>query len=389
MLKFKPRFGLEQIEEYTVETTPDADIVVNANETNWPLAKSLVNKIQEQLADFAFNRYPPMHPESICQALGDGMRVDQNRVILGNGSSELLEKACYAFGGVGKKIAFPYPSFSMYETYALLADSLPLPYPLTKEGYVDPDAVIAFCQKERPQLLIVCNPNNPTGNYNSLEAMEKILQNVECPVIMDEAYMEFAQVDDVTGRHSTLSLLDSYDNFLCLRTFSKAYGLAALRVGYGTGSEELLKVMQKVLLPYHVNNFSLLVAEMAYAEQSLLKSRVRLACRERDKMAKVLLELGFRVFPSATNFLLFLPEGNLAFQLARYGIKLGYKLEGSNEAMAGAIVFSQLLGEKILVRNFSSHPALPGAIRLTVGTEEENQRVVAVLEAICQSAQEE
>ena len=389
MLKTKGRFGLEQIEEYQVEATPDADIVVNANETNWPLSKNLVNKIKERTTSFAFNRYPPMHAESICQILGDGMRVDANKIIIGNGSSELLEKACYAFGGQGKKIAFPYPSFSMYETYAQLADSIPMPYPLTKEGYVDAASVIAFCQQHRPQLLIICNPNNPTGNYNSLEVMEQILQNVECPVIMDEAYMEFAQVEDITGKLSTLSLLDSYDNFLCFRTFSKAYGLAAMRVGYGTGSETLLKIMQKVLLPYHVNNFSLMVAELAYAEQELLRSRVRLACRERDKMAKILLSLGFKVFPSATNFLLFLPIGSIAFKLARYGIKLGYKLEGSNESMAGAIVFSQLLGEKILVRNFSAHPALPGAIRLTIGTEEENVRIAAALQEICQKAQEE
>jgi len=389
MVKMSPRFCLGRLEEYKVETVPDADIIVNANETNWPLAKSLVNKIKGEIDSFAFNRYPPMHAESICQALGQGLRVDPENIIVGNGSSELLEKACYAFGGFGKKIAFPYPSFSMYETYALLADSTPAPYPLTKEGFVDAKTVINFCAQQHPTLLIICNPNNPTGNYNKLAVMEDILKNVECPVIMDEAYMEFVDPNDKFATLSTLSLLDTYDNFLCLRTFSKAYGLAGMRVGYGTGSSTLIKVMQKVLLPYHVNNLSLMVAEMAYQEQDLLRSRVAAAIRERRKISQVLLDLGFKVFPSATNFVMFQPSEEQAFKIVRAALNMGYKLEGNNQEMAGTMIFSQLMGEKILVRNFSKHPALPGAIRLTVGTEEENVKIIQTLQNICAMTKEE
>ena len=96
-------------------------------------------------------------------------------------------------GGPGRKIAAPTPSFSMYQTYAILADSEPVLFPLTADGFVDPDTVIDFAREQQLEpLLIICNPNNPTGNYNSHEAMEKIIRNVECPVIMDEAYMEFS-----------------------------------------------------------------------------------------------------------------------------------------------------------------------------------------------------
>jgi len=388
MVKMNPRFSLNRLEEYKVETVPDADIVVNANETNWPLAKSLVAKVKNQIDNFAFNRYPPMHAESICKVLAQGLRVEADKIIIGNGSSELLEKACYAFGGFGKKIAFPYPSFSMYETYALLADSTPAPYPLTKEGFIDAKSVINFCAQQHPALLIICNPNNPTGNFNELAVMEDILKNVDCPVIMDEAYMEFVDPNDKFGSLSTLSLLDTYDNFLCLRTFSKAYGLAGMRVGYGTGSEELIRVMQKVLLPYHVNNFSLLVAELAYQEQELLRSRVAAAVRERKKISKALEDLGFRVFPSATNFVMFQPREEQAFSLVKAALNMGYKLEGNNQEMAGTVIFSQLMGEKILVRNFSKHPALPGAIRLTVGTEAENLKIIQVLQNICKLDEE-
>lgn len=388
MLKFKPRSGLEQIEEYKVTTVPDADIIVNANETNWPLAPSVINKIKGKLESFAFNRYPPMHAESMCQVLAQGLRVDPDTIVLGNGSSELLEKACYAFGGIGRKIAFPYPSFSMYQEYTQLANSIPAPYALTRDGYVDGEGVIEFCRKEKPALLIICNPNNPTGNYTPLTVLEKILANVECPVIMDEAYMEFVDPEDKLGRLSTLSLLNTYDNFLCFRTFSKAYGLAGLRVGYGTGSPVLIQVMQKVLLPYHVNAFSLLVAETVYLEPELLKSRVSMIIDERKKMNKALKDMEFRLYPSSTNFIMFLPSEELAFRLAKYGIKQGCKLEGSNELMAGAVIFSQLLGAKILVRDFTKHPALQGAIRLSLGTAEENKKIVALLKEICAKAKE-
>ena len=137
--------------------------------------------------------------------------------------------------------------------------------PLTSEGFVDADAVIAFCAKEQPSLLIVCNPNNPTGNYNSLAAMEKIIANVACPVIMDEAYMEFADGKELPPNDmrplnkiwlvagSTLSLLGKYSNFMVFRTFSKAYGLAGMRCGYAVGALGLVRQLGKALLPYHVN----------------------------------------------------------------------------------------------------------------------------------------
>ena len=382
------RLGLDKLEEYSVESVPDADIVVNANESNWNLPKEVLAQVLEETQKFAFNRYPPLDTGKLGRALGNDLHVEQEQIIIGNGSSELLEKACFAFGGMGSKIAFPYPSFSMYGVYVQMADSIGAPYTLTQDGYIDPEAVIDFCQKENPSLLIVCNPNNPTGNFNSLENIEKILAGVSCPVIMDEAYMEFAQEPDTGNKISTMSLLEKYNNFLCFRTFSKAYGLAGLRIGYGTGSTELIRIMQKVLLPYHVNSYSLMVALATYEHKKLFADRVQLIRRQRNKMQGKLESLGFNVFDSETNFLFFLPSADLAFKLSRYAIKKGYKLLGSNENMAGSLVFQELLAEKILVRNFSSHPALRGGIRLTIGTEDENIRVAMTLASICQKAEE-
>ena len=388
MLEIKARQGLEQLEEYKVEMVPNADIVVNANEANWNLPKDVLLQVQYKTQEFIFNRYPPMGTGDFGEILAEDLHVGSDKIIVGNGSSELLEKACFAFGGAGRKIAFPYPSFSMYGVYVQMADSISAPYALTAEGYVNADAVIAFCTKERPSLLIICNPNNPTGNFNSLENMEKILAGVSCPVIMDEAYMEFAQEPESSKEISTLSLLDKYNNFLCFRTFSKAYGLAGLRVGYGIGSDKLIGIIQKVLMPYHVNSYSLMVAQVAYENKTFFRERVQLIRSERNKMRGELAGLGFKVFPSETNFLLFLPTEKLACKLAVYAETKGYQFTGNNASKAGTLIFQELLQRKILVRNFSGNFYLPGGIRLTMGTEKENVKVLAVITEICKSAEE-
>ena len=386
MSAFKARKGLEEIEEYTVEHI-EADIIVNANECNWGLPVAVQTEIAEAAKGFAFNRYPPMKAERLCRLIAADFGVPEANVQVGNGSSELLQMACYAFGGSGRKIAFPSPSFSMYGVYTKLSDSKPLPYSLNEDGYIDSEAVIAFCNREKPNLLIICNPNNPTGNYNSLWQMEKILANVDCPVIMDEAYMEFAGGYEADFAGSTMTLLAKYDNFICLRTFSKAYGLASMRVGYAVGSREMMRILGKVLLPYHVNAFSLLTAEIVYKHKQLFVERTNQIIAEREKMRNSLTELGFRVWDSATNFLMFTALPEMADKLSLFGKNEALAgEEGSATKLAGQTVFRFLANRKILARDFTRNAALEGGIRLTLGTPEENAIILETIKEVCKKA---
>lgn len=386
MTAVKARKGLEEIEEYTVEHI-EADIIVNANECNWSLPPVVQSEIAEAAKTFAFNRYPPMKGENLCQLLAADFGVAPCNVQVGNGSSELLQMACYAFGGSGRKIAFPSPSFSMYGVYTKLSDSKSLPYNLNSDGYIDSEEVISFCDRERPNLLIICNPNNPTGNYNSLWQTEKILANVDCPVIMDEAYMEFAGGYEADFAGSTMTLLAKYDNFICLRTFSKAYGLASMRVGYAIGSKELMRILGKVLLPYHVNAFSLLTAEIVYKHKQLFVERTNQIIAEREKMSNALAELGFKVWDSATNFLMFNARPELAAKLSAFGKSEGLLTEnGPAVKLAGQTVFRFLANQKILARDFTRNPALEGGIRLTLGTPEENVIILEMIKEVCKKA---
>ena len=389
MLEYTVRQSIADMEEYDVETI-DASIVVNANENNYPTPDVVREAVSAVVPSFPFNRYPPMKSENLREVIAEELGVDMRCVHIGNGSSELLEKVCYAFGGAGKKIAVPWPSFSMYGEYASLADSEPLRYNLTKDGYVDPDAVIELCKKEQPALLIICNPNNPTGNYNELADMEKIIANVDCPVVMDEAYMEFADGKAVATNDmrplnklwlvagSTLSLLNKYNNFMVFRTFSKAYGLAGMRCGYGIGSHRLMKELSKVLLPYTVNAFSLIVAECVYRNKLAYKDQIKLIRSERDAFAAELKELGFYVYDTATNFVCFRAQGELESKMAmRYAEKYGKDKQGLEAA--GKYLFKELLAQSILTRDFTGHPVLKGCLRITVGTPEENQIILTAI----------
>lgn len=397
MSEFSVRKSIESMEEYSVESVA-ADIIVNANESNYPVPEEIAQSVAARTVQFPFNRYPPIKSENLCEVIAKELEVDADCVKIGNGSSELLEKACYVFGGPGKKIAVPWPSFSMYGEYADLSDSIAVRYPLTEEGYVDADAVIEFCKKEQPSLLIVCNPNNPTGNYNSLAAMEKIIANVECPIIMDEAYMEFADGKELPPNDmrplnkiwlvagSTLSLLGKYSNFMVFRTFSKAYGLAGMRCGYAVGALALTRQLGKALLPYHVNAYTLMVAKTIYENKELYKERLKTIRSEREKLSFYMQKLGFRVWPTATNFVMLRAEGELAKKLAamyyqKYGNDLG------EQAASGKMMFKYFLENSILVRDFSTHPILTGALRITVGLPEENKQILAKLTELCVEAE--
>jgi len=371
------RESLARIEEYSVETTPDADIVVNANETNWSMPAALLSEVQDVIAKNAFNRYPSMHCEELCGPIAQKWGVDLEDVVIGNGSSELLEKVCYAFGGKGRKIAYPVPSFSMY--------SEPVPFRLTEEGYVDPDAVIAFCQKEKPALLIICNPNNPTGNYNAREAMEKIIRNVDCLVVMDEAYLDFAVEEGDPEKLTTLDLVHEVDNLLVLKTFSKAYGLANLRVGYGIGSKAVMKILHKVILPYMTNGISLQTAKLLFGKPEVLAGRVKAVIAGRTYLKKGFEELGFFAMPTATNFVLIRPQGKLLETLVKLG-NIQAEDEGEKQKAAGAFFFKKMLERKILIRNFSQNPYIPGGLRVSVGTEDENKIIIETAAAIIKEA---
>ncbi|MDU4961571.1 MAG: histidinol-phosphate transaminase [Sporomusaceae bacterium] len=343
------RSGFDQLPSYSAAAA-GYRIRLDANERSDGPPAPVAAAIRERLAAMPLNRYPELTAQSLRAKLAGIYGCDTEQVRVGNGSSELLAAICRLFGGAGRKIVYPEPSFSMYPVYIRLADSLPVAVTL-QTGYQLPlaDYVEAARQAD---LAILCNPNNPTGNVLPPDALAQLARKLDCPLLIDEAYFEFY-------RTSAVDLLRQADNLLIVRTFSKAYGLAAARVGYVLTSPAIGRALGKFLMPYQVNALSLLAAETVLDYRQEFAAGIDLIISERDRLFSRLSALpGIHVFPSQANFLLLQAEqaGKLAALFAASGIG---------------------------VRDFSQSPALAGCLRITIGTPAENEQVLAVVNQYC------
>ena len=320
MADFSVRHSLADLEEYEVETI-DADIVVNANESNYPLPAVVQQDIAARMQDFSYNRYPPMKCETLCALLAEQLGIDTDKVRVGNGSSELLQMACYAFGGVGRKIAVPYPSFSMYGVYAQMSDSEVLHYPLTVDGYLDADAVLRFCRDEQPDLLILNNPNNPTGRLIADDLLEEILRicrEKNIALFVDECFLSLSD----GGVDLTPSLSD-FPQLFILKAFTKSFGMAGLRLGYGLSADEaLLRKMSAAVPPWNVSTLAQAAGVAALGDAELLERNRAIIRAERPWLEEKLRKFGFWVCPSQVNYILFRGDVGLTEQLRARGVAI-------------------------------------------------------------------
>ncbi len=295
------------------------------------------------------NRYPDDRSAALTDALATVLRVDPTQVLLGAGSVDLCRAACAATLDPGDEIVFAWPSFEMYPILALHMDATAVRVPLVDQRH-DLDAM-ARAVTDRTRLVFVCNPNNPTSTAVDRRALDAFLDAVrdDCLVVLDEAYFEFVTDPDVPDG---LDLLAGHDNIVVLRTFSKAYGLAALRVGYAIGHPDVIAVLRKVAMPFRVNALAQVaaLASLGADAQAEMRARVAEVCTERDRLTDALAALGLPVPISQANFLW---------------------LDVPDEAAALGSLSEQ---RGVVLRVF------PGVgVRITVGTAEENERMLGVL----------
>lgn len=353
-MKFRP--GIADLPPYPqVETR--GKIKLDANERAWNLPDSVRQSVAEQLQNIHFNRYPDSGEQKLRELIAADLGLEPTNVLVGNGSSELLAALCHVFGGPGRKIVFPQPSFSMYQTYIQMADSSPIPVQLAPDWSLAPTAVVAAACQNEASLIILCNPNNPTGNVMPLTAIADIVANTVCPVVIDEAYVEFYG-------ESALTILANNPRVIVVRTFSKAYGLAAARVGYLLAAADVCREIAKVLLPYHVNALSLTAAAIVYEQRAVFRSSIAATIAERERVAAALAKLpGIEVYDSKTNFVLF-------------------------KTAAAEKLTAYLAGESIDVRTFGANASLADCIRFSMGTAAENTTFLQAVKAFLNNFQE-
>lgn len=296
----------------------------------------------------ALNRYPDGAARALRRELADRHGVDPGQVAIGNGSCELLLLAGQALLDPGTSVMYAAPSFGLYAHLAAAAGADAVEVPLAGDDGHDLEQMAALVD-ERTRLVVVCNPNNPTGVYRPADVVEALLDALpdDLPVLVDEAYNEFVSAPD---RGRVLSMARTRPNLLVTRTFSKAHGLCGLRVGYAVGDPAWIRALDTVRQPFNTNALAQAAALESFRRQPELDRRVRATLAARADLAAELEGEGWEVVPSEANFLLTRPPATLG---------------------DGPHVHGELLRRGVIVRDGTSL-GCPGRLRVSVGTPEEH-----------------
>jgi histidinol-phosphate aminotransferase len=329
------------------EFSGEASVYLDANENSFgsPLTRW-------------YNRYPDPLQRKVKAKLSQVKAIAASNIFLGNGSDECIDILFRAFCEPGKdNVIICPPTYGMYEVSASINDIQVKKIPLTRDFQLDLPA-IEEAVDDHTKMIFLCSPNNPTGNSLNREDVEVILNNYFGLVVLDEAYINFSRY-----RSFSQELAD-YPNLVILQTLSKAWGLAALRVGMAFASEAIIEVMNRIKPPYNINQASQELVLKALDEVEQVNQMISDIVEQRGQLRKLLesIEGVEHIFPSEANFLL-------------------VKVRNARQ------LYEFLLGKGIVVRDRSNVSLCEGCLRITVGTEAENREVVAAVIAYMQEDQ--
>jgi histidinol-phosphate aminotransferase len=324
-------------------------IKLDAMENPYRLPEALRDVVSDVAHGVSLNRYPDASCAKLKNTLRDAMQIPASAgIVVGNGSDELIQIIAMALAKPGATILSIEPSFAMYRMIATFCGMRYVGVPLREDFSLDVPAVLAAIEQEKPAVLFIAYPNNPTGNLFPSEDMEAVIKAAPGIVVIDEAYTPFA------GK-SFMPRLAEFPNLIVMRTLSKL-GLAALRLGYMAGATEWTNEFEKLRLPYNINTMTQAIATQVLEAGDALQAQAEIIIAERSRVYHELAGLkGVKVFRSQANFLLLrVPDALL--------------------------VFNGLKARQILVKNLhGAHPMLENCIRVTIGTPAENDAFLNVL----------
>jgi histidinol-phosphate aminotransferase len=298
------------------------------------------------------NRYPDPYQRELKKAISSLKNITEDKIFLGNGSDEIIDLCFRVFcnPGIDKVLTFT-PTYGMYEVSAAVNDIEVVKIPLKSTFQIDLDKARAIFSDDKLKLIFICSPNNPTSNLMSREDVEYILTKFSGIVIIDEAYIDFSD------QTSFISMIDKYPNLILMQTFSKAYGLAAIRVGMAFASPAVIQYFNKLKPPYNISTINQKAALTRLSKTDQYKKQVSFIKAERERLSLILpaMTMVEKVFHSDANFLL------VKVKNAEY-------------------VYNSLIGRKIVTRNRSS--MVPGCIRITIGKKSENNKLIKALKSL-------
>ncbi|MBO0731746.1 MAG: histidinol-phosphate transaminase [Acidimicrobiaceae bacterium] len=331
--------------------SPQADVEVrlNTNESPLPPPPEWLAEFRDAVGRIDYHRYPDRSATRLREALADLHGVRPQQVFCANGSNEVLQSVCLAYGGPGRSVATFEPTYALHAHIAHLTGTGVLEAPRAADFSLDLDVVNDVLRGRRPDITFLCSPNNPTGMAENHSTVDAVLAAAPGLVVVDEAYGQFSD-------WSALELVDESVPLVVTRTFSKTWSMAGMRLGYLIGPPPVVDILERVALPYHLDAVKQEAGRLAVRHVAEMEARIGMIVRERERLLRALASLPVTVWPSQANFVLFRPE-----------------------ARKGSEVWQALLERSVLVRDTSSWPGLSGCLRVTVGTAAENEAFLTAL----------
>lgn len=325
-----------------------AEALLSANENPHDVDADIRQEIAREIKKTPFNRYPDPLANGLRDLIADANGLERDWVLVGNGGDELLFDMALAWGGPGRTFLNMPPTFSVYAANARLTGTAVVDINRRADFSIDEEAVLKRVSQGDIDFIIIASPNNPTGLMAPSAFLEKLLDATDALVMVDEAYFEFS-------RHTMRPALEAHKNLVILRTFSKAFSLAGVRLGYILGNPEVVREFIKVRQPYSVDAVSQAIGRVVYANRAKFERGIRAIIDERSRVHEALLATpGAVVYPSDSNWVLFrLPDAHEAWEY--------------------------LYEHGVLVRDFSSSAGLEGCLRVTIGTPEQNDMFIKKL----------
>jgi histidinol-phosphate aminotransferase len=342
------RDDLSDVEAYRAPQL-EAGVRLNTNESPYPLPAGFGEELAEAVRRIPFHRYPDREATALRKQLAERAGHPVEGLWVANGSNEVIQHLCLAYGGPGRRALTFEPTYGLHTLIPRVTGMEVVAARLGHDFVLSPEDARAAVARYRPHVAFVCSPNNPTGNAQLVAAVEALCASVDGLVIVDEAYGEFGGV-------SSALLLDRFRNLAVVRTFSKAFALAAARIGYCLADAGLVEELARVRLPYHLSSLTQVTGEVAlrYADGAAgLLDRIR---DERDRLLAALASMpAVEVFPSSANFVLFRTPAD------------------------GPALWQALLDRGILVRDVSRAVGLERCLRVTAGLPEESDAFLTAL----------
>lgn len=320
-----------------------------SNENPLPPPQSVLDAIMEMAQ--RGNLYPNTGPQ-LRQKLGEAAGLGADNVMLGNGSTDVLNVLIQTFVAPGEEVVIAVPTFSMYETRARVNGAVPVLVPMTPDFDWDVDGIIKAVTG-KTKLIFICTPNNPTGNQMAESDLRRIL-DLGVPTLIDEAYYELEDEP-----HTLAHLVKEYPNAIINRTFSKAYGLAGLRVGYALADETVISYMNRMKIPWNVSLIALAAALAAVEDEEDQRRKYQNNQDGRRYLEEEINRIpGLQAFPSEGNFVLF---------------------DASSLGKTSVQIKDDLIARGVFIRPMSPHHMKEGFVRVTVGTPEQNALFIETL----------